>query len=221
MATPAGALVPVPMEPSDEGLASVTPRLSGWRLSERNANYAFGASVHYWVSRHNAFSATLGAFNPGCDGCATVLMAGIENSVLYSLRSPPYSNVSGVIELRSSVGYAREPEVSHFAISLAAPFTLYGELSNATRLGVFVVPGVSAGGSSSNDDIQPLPTIGGGVALVRGRLRVSAGLQRMLIDGSATVFGVSVTTRVVGGRQSSESRSRRRGEPGKSLPDDG
>ena len=141
---------------------------------------------------------TLGAVT--CKGCDALIMLGVDWATPLVRRSSDEGAVA--IGLTSALGFGLPSGGSDGFLlsgSLGASFSLVGGKAGGPRFLSYVTPGFGFGtltGSDGASGVRPMVAGGLGFAAARG-FGVTAGFQKVPIEGGQVVVGVAVT---IGGR---------------------
>lgn len=214
--TPIGALTPL-----------VTPAMSERRLngaqlglrygfsSDNNVHtQAFAATAMMAPNLSSTFTLTAGVLTSDCTSCSASLMLGVGGDVRVYEGGDAASGGSLTLAISGDAGFARLRQIDANAVALAVglPLTLSFPTGGAQGLHVspYFTPGFGIGalrldcttlnGGLGNCDTSGTRWLmGGGVGVWNPTTNVSAslGVNRVMLEGAETVYGINV---VIGGR---------------------
>jgi hypothetical protein len=137
-----------------------------------------------------------------CNGCDPVIMLGADWTTPLLRRSTSDGSLGLGLTAAVGAGIPTADDADGFALSgsLGLPLSMIAGDPARLRVIPYITPAVGFGaltGDGGASDVRPM--LGGGVGVVAaGGFGVSAGVQKVFVDGGEAVFGVALT---IGGRQ--------------------
>lgn len=172
------------------------------RMSEEGGAFNnLAARGTFGVSNMATVSVTAGMRNtsPDAGDSQNDLILGIGGDMMVTQRALSEAEGAGkfILGLNADIGYGHGDGASATAASVGAPLSLAFNGSGSSKIVPFLTPAfgfgrVSGGGASESGTRFML---GGGLGLhqISNNLSVSAGFQKVFIDGGDMVWGLGVT----------------------------
>jgi hypothetical protein len=140
------------------------------------------------------YGVSAGYGRPNCAGCPGYLVAGgvYEGSLEQSTGTASVFTVG----LNGRLGYARSQGTSYWSGSVGVPLSLAFGQGNAMRIVPFLTPALGVGHIGSDLSATGVRLlVGGGIGVLSQSAGIGGtlGFQRILADGSKTVFGLGMS----------------------------
>ena len=197
--TPVGGFAPLASVAQPEGgTGGISLRYGRLSYEDDDATHMFGVS-----GGARAGSGRLG-FTGGvatCDGCDAVIMLGADWTTPLVRRTSPSGTLG--VGLTTGIGAgiptAEGADGIALSLSLGLPLSLVAGNPQGLRAVPFVTPGIGFGiltGDDGESGVRPM--LGGGIGIIAANgLGLSAGVQKVFLEGGEAVFGLTLT---IGGR---------------------
>ena len=182
----------------EAGTGGVSLRYGRLSYEDGDATHMFGASGDV-----SAGSGRLG-FTGGvatCDGCDAIIMVGADWTTPLVRRTSPSGTFGVGVTTAIGAGFSTEEDADGIALSgsLGLPLSLVAGNTDGLRAVPFVTPGIGFGtltGDGGDSGVRPMLGAGIGIIAANG-FGLSAGVQKVFIEGGEPVFGLTLT---IGGR---------------------
>lgn len=195
LATPTGGFVPLPtgaqLSPP-EGALSL--RYGHFSFGGDDAIHAVGLTAQF-RSAGGLIGLTGGARL--CGGCDPTILLGLDWTVTLSRTN--FSDAALVVALAPALGIgiltSENANGGFLSAALGAPFTLVTGQRGGLRVIPYVTPAIGIGTATADVDLGGArPIVGGGIAIITaGAVGVSAGFQKVFIDGGDSVIGLALS----------------------------
>jgi hypothetical protein len=136
-----------------------------------------------------------------CDGCDPLIMLGADWTTPLISRSSSDGSFGLGLTTAVGVGIPTADDASGVALSgsLGLPLSMLAGNPAGLRVIPYIAPAVGFGALTGDDGASGVrPMLGGGVGLAATGFGISAGVQKVFVDGGEAVFGVALT---MGGRK--------------------